>query len=80
MPDDKTLLGAGLAGAVIAALCCFTPALFILLGVIGLSALTGYIDYVVLPALVFFIGLAAYALYRRRRGTLSRQDRGEGAE
>ena len=80
MPSDKALLGAGLVGAVIAALCCFTPVLFVLLGVIGLSAVTGYIDYVVLPALVFFIGLAAYALYRRHRGTLSRQDRGESAE
>ena len=66
MPSNKTLLGAGLAGAVIAALCCFTPVLFVLLGVIGLSAVTGYIDYVVLPALVFFVALAAYALYRQR--------------
>ena len=66
MSSDKAILGAGLVGAVIAALCCFTPALFILLGVIGLSALTGYIDYVVLPALVFFVALAAYALYRQR--------------
>ena len=66
MPSDKALLGAGLVGAVIAALCCFTPVLFVLLGVIGLSAVTGYIDYVVLPALVFFVALAAYALYRQR--------------
>ena len=66
MPSNKALLGAGLVGAVIAALCCFTPVLFVLLGVIGLSAVTGYIDYVVLPALVFFVALAAYALYRQR--------------
>ena len=66
MPSHKALLGAGLVGAVIAALCCFTPVLFVLLGVIGLSAVTGYIDYAVLPALVFFVALAAYALYRQR--------------
>jgi hypothetical protein len=33
------------------ALCCFTPILVILLGVVGLSALTWYLDYVLLPAL-----------------------------
>jgi len=64
--NDK-LLGAGIAGTVIAALCCFTPVLVILFGVIGLSALVGYLDYVLLPALAFFIGLTVYAFRRRHR-------------
>lgn len=54
-----------LVGAIIAALCCFTPVLVVLAGVIGLSAIVGYLDYVLLPALAFFIGLTLYALWRR---------------
>lgn len=65
--DPKTLIKVGVAGTVVAALCCFTPVLFLLLGAIGLSALTGYLDYVLLPALAVFIGLTAYALWRKRK-------------
>ncbi len=64
---DKTLLRTGIIGTVIAAVCCFTPVLVIAFGVAGLSAWLGYADYVLLPALAFFMGLTAYALYRRRR-------------
>ncbi len=63
---NTRFLRAGIIGAVIAALCCFTPVLVFLLGVLGLSALTGYLDYVLFPALVFFIGLTFYALSRKR--------------
>ena len=65
MERHKKLLGAGLVGTTIAALCCFTPVLVITFGVVGLSAWVGYLDYVLLPALGFFICLTAYALYRR---------------
>ena len=64
---DATLIRTGVIGAVLAALCCFTPVLVILLGAVGLSALTGYLDVVLIPALVFFVGLAAYAIHRRNR-------------
>lgn len=57
-------LKTGIIGAIIAALCCFTPILVVLLGVVGLSALTGYLDYVLFPALAFFIGLTLYGLRR----------------
>ena len=30
-----------------------------------IAALTGYLDYVLLPALAFFIGLTIYAVYTR---------------
>ena len=53
-------------GTVLVALCCFTPVLVILLGVVGLSALTGYLDYVLMPALIVFIGLTIYAVWRKR--------------
>lgn len=63
---DRTLFQTGIIGTVIAALCCFTPVLVVLLGVMGLSALTGYLDYVLLPALAFFAGLTGYALWRKQ--------------
>ncbi len=61
MKDPKTLLRVSIIGTTLVALCCFTPVLVILLGVVGLSALTGYLDYVLLPALAIFIGLTIYA-------------------
>ncbi len=60
-------LTTGIIGAGIAALCCATPILVILFGVVGLGALTGYIDYVALPALAGFIGVIGYGLYRKQR-------------
>jgi mercuric ion transport protein len=62
-------LGTGIAGMALAALCCFTPVLVVGLGALGLSAWLGWIDYALFPALVFFGGLTAYALWRRGRST-----------
>ncbi|WP_372837277.1 mercury resistance system transport protein MerF [Puniceibacterium confluentis] len=63
---DDRLLKFGLIGTVLVALCCFTPVLVVLLGVVGLSAMLGWLDYVLLPALAVFISLTLYALWRRR--------------
>ena len=65
--SDRKLLGVGLAGSSLAAVCCFTPALVLLLGAVGLSAWLAWLDYVLLPALVLFLGITAYALARRRK-------------
>ena len=67
MKNPKTLLRASVIGTVLMALCCFTPILVILLGTVGLAALTGYLDVVLLPALAFFIGLTLYALWRKKQ-------------
>ncbi|MBI4755022.1 MAG: mercury resistance system transport protein MerF [Betaproteobacteria bacterium] len=64
--DSRTLLKTGIAGSVIAAVCCATPVLVILLGVLGLSAWAGWLDYVLMPALAVFSGITIYALRRRR--------------
>lgn len=64
---DRSLIKLGIFGTIILALCCFTPVLVVLLGIVGLSALTGYLDYVLLPVLLFFIGLTGYALWRKQR-------------
>jgi mercuric ion transport protein len=74
MSRQRKLLGVGIVGTVIAALCCFTPVLVILLGVIGLSGLLGYLDYVLLPALAFFVGLTVYALYLNKKEQQSKSD------
>lgn len=64
---DRRLLATGLVGTVVTALCCFTPLLVVLLGVVGMSAVLGWIDYVLMPALALFVALTVYALWRRRR-------------
>ncbi|MBA3446943.1 MAG: mercury resistance system transport protein MerF [Pseudaminobacter sp.] len=65
--NDRKLLVTGVVGTVLVALCCFTPVLVVLLGVVGLSAVLGWIDYVLFPALAFFIGLTIYVVWRRQR-------------
>lgn len=64
---DSRLLRMRVIGTVILALCCFTRVLVVLLGIVGLSALTGWLDVVLLPALAVFVGLTVYAVWRRRR-------------
>lgn len=64
---DRKLIATGIVGTVIAALCCFTPVLVVLLGAVGLSAWLGWLDYVLLPALAFFVALTVYAVWRRQR-------------
>lgn len=64
--NDKKILQYGVTGTIIAALCCFTPVLVVLFGVVGLSAVIGYLDYILLPALLFFVVLTIYALWRRQ--------------
>ena len=70
-PDkqDRRLLITGIIGSVIAALRCFTPFLAVLFGLVGLSAVLGWIDIVLLPALAFFIGLTIYAVWRSQQNT-----------
>ncbi len=64
---ENRLLVTGIVGTVIAALCCFTPVLVILLGALGLSAAVGWIDIVLLPILAIFLILTGYALWKRSR-------------
>lgn len=64
---DRRLLATGIVGTVIAALCCFTPILAVLFGLVGLSAVLGWLDVVLLPALGFFVGLTMYAVWLRQR-------------
>jgi mercuric ion transport protein len=63
------LFGVGVAGSILAAICCATPALAILLGGLGLSAWLALSDYVMLPALLVFLGIAVYGLILRRQAS-----------
>ncbi|PIX75843.1 MAG: hypothetical protein COZ38_03480 [Rhodocyclales bacterium CG_4_10_14_3_um_filter_68_10] len=65
-PETKTLLRIGIVGTVLVALCCFTPIRVILLGAVGLAVFTGYLDVVLLPTLLVFVGLTIYAVRRRK--------------
>ncbi|MBT5049305.1 MAG: mercury resistance system transport protein MerF [Rhodospirillaceae bacterium] len=63
----NTLLKTGIIGTVIAVICCTTPVLVILFGAVGLSAMVGWLDFVLLPALALFLFITGYALWKRRR-------------
>ena len=65
MTKDRRLLRTGSIGVAIAAICCFTPALVVLLGLAGLSAFVGGLDYGLFPILFASMGLVAFALYLR---------------
>ncbi len=65
--NPKTLLLTGLVGSAVTAICCFTPVLVFLLGLLGLSAVVGYLDYVLLPVLGGFGLLIVYGLIRAKR-------------
>ena len=72
MVDTKAGTGdkcfkAGIWGSIVVAICCFTPILVIGLGVVGLAALTPYLDAVLFPMLGVFLILLVYGLWNRRR-------------
>lgn len=53
-------------GAVIAAVCCFTPLLVVILGSMGLGMMMQYLDLILLPALVICLGLLTYGFRLRK--------------
>ena len=62
MSEDK-LLRRGLIGSVIAAICCFTPFLVVIVAGVGLSAVVGWLDYALFPLLFASLGVVAHALW-----------------
>jgi len=67
----KSWMAAAIGTAVVA-LCCFTPLLVIVLGLVGLSFFTPYLDYVLLPALVVLsvVTVVSYRKWRQAQGRL----------
>lgn len=72
---EQKLLTIGVIGAALAAICCFTPALVVLFGALGLSAAVGVLDYVLVPVLLIFVALIIYALIRKSRAAAWRAER-----
>lgn len=64
--DDRALIRAGIVGATIAAVCCATPVLAVLLPVLGLGAWLGGADWVLFPLLIASVGLIVWGFYRCR--------------
>ena len=62
---NNQLLGTGIVGTVVAAICCFTPLLVVLLAAVGLSSWLGWLDYVLFPSLAIFVAITIYAAMRR---------------
>jgi len=71
---SSTLLKTGVIGTLVATLCCFTPVLATLFGAVGLAAWVGHLDAVLMPALVFFAGLTAYAFFKKEKGGSSQTE------
>tara|TARA_R110000787_G_scaffold86057_11_gene183415 strand:+ start:30288 stop:30545 length:258 start_codon:yes stop_codon:yes gene_type:complete len=62
--SDRKLLITGLVGSIATALCCFTPLLIILAGFAGIMVLPFWLDYLLLPALLSFLILTGFMLWR----------------
>ena len=62
---NRNLLRLGIVGTVVAALCCATPLLAILLAGVSLSARVARLDVVPLPAMALSLGRTAWARIRR---------------
>ena len=67
MDNDRALIATGVAGAIVAALCCAMPFLAVLFGAAGLTAWFANAGYLVLPALLIGLGLLAFAFTLKRR-------------
>jgi mercuric ion transport protein len=67
----KTSFIAGVVDTAVVALCCFIPVLVIVLGIVGLTAWTPYLDYVLLPAfaMLLVITVLSYQKWRKSQST-----------
>ncbi|HVB18569.1 MAG TPA: mercury resistance system transport protein MerF [Stellaceae bacterium] len=63
--SDRSLIATGAIGAALAAICCATPLLAVVLGGVGLTAWLTSADYVVIPALLLGVALIGLGIYRR---------------
>lgn len=61
-------------GTAMVALCCFTPLLVGVLGMVGLSVLTPYLDYVLLPALVVLLAVSVISYRKWKQAAVAREE------
>ncbi len=65
--SDNKLVKFGLGGSILAAVCCFTPALVIVLGLLGFSAFVGLLDYVLFPAMGVSLLILGIGLWKWKK-------------
>lgn len=64
---NQKLFRIGVIGSAITAICCFTPALVLLVTALGLAAIVGYLDYVLFPLLAVFLAMTVASLWAQPR-------------
>jgi len=69
---DRSLITTGAIGAILAAICCATPLLAVVVGGIGLTAWLAKADYIVMPVLFLGVVLVGFGLYRRHTAATRR--------
>jgi mercuric ion transport protein len=67
MTSQENGLIATIAGTIVVIICCFSPVLVILLGAVGLSAFTPFIDMMLFTALGIMIVLTIFSYLRWRK-------------
>jgi len=72
--NDRALVRTGIVGAVIAAICCVTPILVVLLPLAGLGVWLASADLMAFSLLAASLGLIAWGLYRRRSNAASSEN------
>jgi len=72
----KRCIQIGGAGALLAAICCFTPLLVVILGALGLGMMTKYLDLILLPTLFICLGVLVYGFQLRKLNTHSEAEEG----
>lgn len=65
--SDRALIRAGMAGAVLAVICCAAPLLAVSLPLAGLGAWLAGAGLVVLPLIVAGLAFIAWAIHHRRQ-------------
>ncbi len=68
----RTSFIAAAIGTAVVALCCLTPLLVMVFGIVGLSFLTPYLDYVLLPALVVLLAVTVVSYQKWKKATSAR--------
>ncbi|SIS64614.1 mercury resistance system transport protein MerF [Salimicrobium flavidum] len=72
MRENKWFIGS-LTGFFVTLLCCATPLLVISLGLLGLGAWVGYLDYVLIPLLIVFL-ILVFVSNKKRKNTSPNKD------
>jgi mercuric ion transport protein len=63
--NNKSLFRIGIIGTSLAALCCFTPVLVVVLTTLGMASLIPRLDPILIPVMVSFAAFTFWAYSRQ---------------